>query len=295
MIQYFSTKQKDMCWWCGKIADSREHRYKKSDLKRVFTGNKGFDAVISRDDETIYLQGPNSKFVKHEKTICHICNTTRSQPFDHAYDQFIVYVEQNAQKIITDKTVDCTNIFGPDFEKSKQNLLRYYVKHLCCRLTANNISIVPALTEFLHGNAQLQHLYIKFEIRLDLMKWIELNKPEVGDMGNLYQGKLLGYETSQNSRTLDMVYTYYTYRWFKTIFFYSEKITEQNYPGYYHYNYCSNIPVPSLGYVDPVKFKDCTIQEFLDEYNRNSKENYTDYNFIEDTFSDNPFTQFKLK
>ena len=24
------------CWWCGKLADPREHKYKKADIKTLF-------------------------------------------------------------------------------------------------------------------------------------------------------------------------------------------------------------------------------------------------------------------
>jgi hypothetical protein len=290
MISILKNQRKDVCWWCGNTANSREHRHKKSDLKRIFGGDKKFDAVICRDDETIYLQGPDSHKAKFEKSLCHNCNTARSQKFDLAYDQFITYIINNQDKIIRTGKFDWEDIFGENYIENKMNVLRYYTKHLCCKLSSNNITINKSIIDFLNFKTPIQYLYIKFEINLDLMKFLEFMRKEHGDIGNLYAGPVTVQENKKEG--LEWVYTFYTYKYFQIKFIYSDDIREEFFSGYNHYNVCKITPVRSYYNVHPEKFKDCTLEEFLSEYTKKTKKNYGVNNQIDDLFSSNPFIKF---
>jgi hypothetical protein len=89
----FVRAQIGTCWWCGRDADSREHKFKRTDIER------GFGRGPYRDDRTLVKQGysdrpsemtgSKSKVFKFEPMICARCNCVRSQPFDAAYDQFM--------------------------------------------------------------------------------------------------------------------------------------------------------------------------------------------------------------
>jgi hypothetical protein len=71
-----------ICWICGiNIADSSEHKYKNSTID-----NGGY-WIFKRDDKPEYIQGKNSKQFKYNYVICHQCNTSRSQPWDRAFDK----------------------------------------------------------------------------------------------------------------------------------------------------------------------------------------------------------------
>jgi len=55
------------CWWCGNQADSKEHKYKRSDLIKEFgRGSYSGDKELVRvfDSQLRKIQGPNSNEVK---------------------------------------------------------------------------------------------------------------------------------------------------------------------------------------------------------------------------------------
>ena len=82
------------CWICGATADSSEHSLKKADIERGYGKGsyRGPSAPLHVKGGQITglpLQGPNSRRIKYRELLCQHCNTTRTQPFDYAYDRFI--------------------------------------------------------------------------------------------------------------------------------------------------------------------------------------------------------------
>lgn len=124
------------CWWCGGPADSREHRYKRSDLKREH-GKGGYsgDAVLSRISDTHSVaRSSKSDTLKFPSSMCQPCNNTRSQPFDDAYDAFIEHLWANETTVLVDKHLDLGGLWGSDQAARADDVLRYFVKHICCRI-----------------------------------------------------------------------------------------------------------------------------------------------------------------
>jgi|JI10StandDraft_1071094.scaffolds.fasta_scaffold03922_15 hypothetical protein len=277
------------CWWCGNTADSREHRHKKSDFKRVF-GRGNYDPelipTIERDGELITVQGPNSDFLKFDKVICINCNSTRSQPFDLAYDIFIKYVEENKDEIINTRLLDFNKVFRTNALEQKQNVIKYYIKNISCRLAANRFSISKDVIDFLDGKRNLNHFYIKHEIRLDILWWIERIRKVMPDPGNLYIGPLRYYKKN-SSEDIDVVYSFYNYRWFKMIYFYSDRITNEMYPGYDDYNNQLLVPIESLYLVEKEYYETMTDEE-LEQVSK-EVEPYNDNDLLDDNLGINPF------
>jgi hypothetical protein len=146
------------CWWCGQSADSREHKYKKSDLTRVYgPGPYKDDEVLLRlsDGRRTEMRGPDSRVLKFEPTLCQRCNNHRSQPFDAAYDRFAKYVFSNERRVLLARRVRLSTIYGSSWRHESENLSKYFVKHICCRLaeSANDPrpAINPKLVAFLDG------------------------------------------------------------------------------------------------------------------------------------------------
>ena len=270
------------------MATSREHRHKKTDFIEVFGKNP--NAIVIRDEKGIDVQGPKSKLLKFPKVLCHSCNTTKSQPFDYAYDTFIKYIQKNRDQIIKNGEIDFKEIFPDNSDKQKQNVLRYYIKHICCRLASNDISINQEIIDFLNGKGNLQNIYIKFEIRMDLVFWIERLKKRTADPGNLYISPLSYFTKSKGSDEIEVVYGFYTYRWLKMLYFYSDKMIENNYPGYTKYNLSTTIPVQALYIIDPNKYETLTDDELSAEIT-SARDNYSDNNLIKDNLGTNPFME----
>jgi hypothetical protein len=116
-------------------ADSREHKFKRSDLVRVF-GTPPYHGewtlVRHSGGERSEAHGPGSDLFKFEPTLCQKCNNVRSQPFDRAYDRFIEFVTANADEILKATAISLAAVYGPTWETERDNLVRYYVKHVCC-------------------------------------------------------------------------------------------------------------------------------------------------------------------
>ena len=89
-------------------ANSSEHKIKRSDLLRRFGRGprRGASGLLHyRGDELVPIQGFSSKRLKFERSLCAHCNTTRSQPFDRAYDEFIDWVMLQGLKSVCRRRV----------------------------------------------------------------------------------------------------------------------------------------------------------------------------------------------
>lgn len=128
------------CWWCGGPADSREHRYKRSDLVREHgTGGYTGDATLSRiSDSRSVARSSRSDTLKFPSSMCQPCNNARSQPFDDAYDAFIKHLWVNEASVLTDKQLDLGALWGSNHAARADDVLRYFAKHICCRVAEHS-------------------------------------------------------------------------------------------------------------------------------------------------------------
>ncbi|MFA5363168.1 MAG: hypothetical protein WC335_08050 [Candidatus Omnitrophota bacterium] len=150
------------CWWCGNSATTREHKYKKSQLKRCFNSKE--DLVRFSGKTTQPIRGLDSKRLKFNASLCRICNNERSQPYDKAYDNFMLYIDKNSVEIIAEEQVDLENVYPGQGKQQFALLLGYLVKHISCRLAECNYSIPPNFIDFLNGKDPLRNLIFKFGI-----------------------------------------------------------------------------------------------------------------------------------
>ncbi len=235
----------NFCWICGKPADSREHKHKKTDLKRNFDNSKKSPdkvAYFSNPDVHIEIQSINSDRVKFDKIICKKCNGDFTQPFDKSYGIFIEYILQNYNKLLDDKRIDFEDIYGSSWKESKRNLFAYYLKHIGCRLADNNIFVSKNIIDYINNKTnELTDLLIRFEV--DCFLWNILKKLKNDDImySNLYKGEM-NYIPGKSMDCIDTLYTNYTNEWFKIHFIYSENLNERlRWMGDYHLT--SKIPI----------------------------------------------------
>jgi hypothetical protein len=151
----------DNCWICSNIADSEEHKFKASDLKR-FHGKKMNAFYISK--EVIELNSYKDKNLKFPKVICTNCNNNLTRPHDDAYDKFVIYCFENHEQILKNQVINFEEIYGKNWELEKVNLYRYYSKHAGCKIVTSNIKAdLKNLSEFIKGNRQVTDFLVKFE------------------------------------------------------------------------------------------------------------------------------------
>ncbi len=160
------------CWMCGAEANSSEHRLKKSDIVRAYGRgpyNGDYRPLHVRTGKLTAIQGPNSRTIKYDANLCHICNTTSSQPYDVSYDLFIEWVFRNESLVLRRRFVNFDEVFGPDFPLHQLNLYKYFAKSFGCRLIDAG-QAVPEDVRDLFGKEQFQTaLRITFSVNEDVL------------------------------------------------------------------------------------------------------------------------------
>lgn len=167
------TKSAQTCWICGSVADSSEHSAKKSDLSKVF--GKGPYPIGQRllkkgeDGKQALIQSPDSVHLKFENVICHYCNTTRTQPFDYAYEKFVSYLISNPHYVLKSRALNFNLIFGKQSRKCVANLYKYFVKAFGCALADSSIPVPTDMVNYILGNSYATKLRISFAVYEDLL------------------------------------------------------------------------------------------------------------------------------
>ncbi|MBC9944499.1 hypothetical protein ICL81_08260 [Leucobacter sp. cx-328] len=158
------------CWWCGAIADSREHRVKASELRKSF---KGSDYLVLANERPSKFHGPKSPLMLFPKTMCKTCNGARSQPFDRAYDQFVTFVRERPDFFRARTSFQMSHVLAGEPHTSA-NLARYYVKNFACRIDERGFDVPKDLIDFLNGSESMPNatlvLYKDFSIMDQLRK-----------------------------------------------------------------------------------------------------------------------------
>lgn len=141
------------CWICGDPADSREHKFKKTDLARSSATWLPADQPYFVSGSGVRrIQGPKSQLVTFGKVLCQKCNSARTQPYDLAYERFAKWVVDKDATLMAKPELDFAEIYGAEFETGVLNLLKYFAKHLGCRIASDNYLMPPKLAPSLNMN-----------------------------------------------------------------------------------------------------------------------------------------------
>lgn len=210
-----------LCWWCRtRPADSREHRYKKSDLTQVFgKGPWHGDNAIVRGGTGVSaaesaIQGPNSKHLKFDQVLCEKCNNARSQPFDLAYSKFTSYMDKHAEGILASNSFRFSDIYGPHWQAHRSDLNRYFIKHVGCRLAEIGVQLPAGLIRYLDSETTQNppFLGIMMEIRLDIAAMNEHLGHEGLPGGALWIGDI---EYRRDRRRVTTAISFLGYTWLR--------------------------------------------------------------------------------
>lgn len=151
------------CWICGNTADSEEHKFKASDLKKSL-GKKINGFYINGD--VIEINSYKDKVLKFPKVICINCNNNLTRPHDDAYDKFVKFCFENHDEILKTRNINFEDIYGENWELEKVNLYRYYAKHAGCKIvTGNTKADLNDLSEFIKGSNQIFDFILQFELK----------------------------------------------------------------------------------------------------------------------------------
>ena len=177
------------CWICGRHADSGEHKIKRSLLVKEFGagpyhGENELLHVIGDQKRTV--QGPGAKQLKYEDAICSNCNSTGTQAFDIAYDQFTDYVMSNATTVVARRVVDFADVFGSDFGTKQAELYKYFVKLFGCHLRVAGHPVPPDLRRLLALDYFQTELVLTFTANEDKVPMFNSSIGCPAGLGDLY-------------------------------------------------------------------------------------------------------------
>lgn len=125
------------CWICKSDSNSSEHKIKRKDFIRLWGKGsyKGNNAIVHfKEGKTTLIHGPNSKRIKFDKSLCNHCNSSLTQPFDKAYDEFIEWYDLNKDFVYEKRVIDWKLVYGEDFIDKQTNLFKYFAKCVGCRI-----------------------------------------------------------------------------------------------------------------------------------------------------------------
>jgi hypothetical protein len=158
------------CWICNNPADTREHVIKQSDIRRLFgRGPYPKGKRLKRTDQNRskkLIQSEDSIHIKYQKNLCKECNSSRSQPWDEAYDKFMEYFIFHESELKKIRKVDFKNIAQYDNGIFSKRLYSYFIKSFGCQLQESGQIPPIELSEILlekRNNTNLKVTFATYE------------------------------------------------------------------------------------------------------------------------------------
>lgn len=155
-LEHLRVPASDSCWWCGDVATTEEHRIKASTLRRVARLDDGTAApgnVFKKSSDygaTLRSLSKGTQ-IRWRKNLCGVCNSSKSQPFDRAYDDFEAFIVEHIHDVSAWKHLDWQMVYGFAWREKARNLARYFGKQLGCMLATHQLRVPDELIEFLNG------------------------------------------------------------------------------------------------------------------------------------------------
>lgn len=168
-----------LCWWCGAPANSREHKWKKSEVVKLF-GSGSYDGKVLwvHEDGTENIRGPKASSLMFGHSLCRNCNGTRSQPFDRAYSTFSNYLIENHAALLEARILDFTDVFGEAMNDELPKLARYYAKHIGCRIAEHAGRVPDDLVMFLNEDSEVARSVFS---QLGIREMLRVNVDDSGE------------------------------------------------------------------------------------------------------------------
>ena len=223
-LEPYKVPDSGQCWWCGSIADSREHKFKRTDLTRMW-GTDDYLLWISEQQQVKVRSARKSAIVKFNPNMCMPCNNTRSQPFDVAYDKFADYVWGHLDDLWGHRFLDMQLIYGPDWQGGVLNLARYFAKQLACRMANAGYPVPSGIPPFLDGQPLLPNVQMALFKDPDLRDLYRQGQREGFMASGLFLSPAAG-AVSQSRRKLVMYSSSATIGYIGVMYRWDDDVTE---------------------------------------------------------------------
>lgn len=177
------------CWWCGAPADSREHRYKATDVIREWGKEPAKNQAIGNfGGQHLPLRGAKANVLKFGMSMCAPCNNARSQAFDRAQVLLMDWVAANEELVLDERQIDLKRVYGGRWRERARDMARYFLKHACCQLAdqlkAGEVWLGNDVLEFLDGDPRWPtSLTAEFYIDTSLLLRTDLQELANGSRG----------------------------------------------------------------------------------------------------------------
>lgn len=209
----------NLCWICGKSADSAEHRLKKADITRAYgrgpyTGPSAPVHVLGGNLHLI--QGANSKFLKYSANLCQYCNNTYTQPFDRAYDNLIDWIMSNEELVLCRRFIDFEEIYGLEWLNSQFNLFKYFAKSFGCRLVDANTPVPIDITNLFESTSFCTNLCLSIAVNEEIL---DIRKKDRD--GFIGKGNLIAWESPSSMGAPDSFSWTEHVSWFTVCYWYN--------------------------------------------------------------------------
>jgi hypothetical protein len=139
-----------VCWICQeRPADSTEHRFKASDIRRKAPAVSQRASIrLHHDGEATNrpVASAKSKALTFPASICSYCNNELTQPYDRAWERLSRYLHENRGRIAQRGTLDMLHAFPDAPRIAALNVHLDFLKLFGCKLHADEVPI--SLTEF---------------------------------------------------------------------------------------------------------------------------------------------------
>jgi hypothetical protein len=130
--------EKASCWICGGEANSREHVFKSSDLKRIFDSDgREFENLPFHfgKERPSRIAGSKSDKMKYDPSLCSECNNSKTARCDRAYDRLSDWFAASQQSGGC-QCLPLAEVFGQNYPEEIEFVRRYFSKSLGCRILA---------------------------------------------------------------------------------------------------------------------------------------------------------------
>lgn len=156
------------CWICNiNDANSGEHKIKASEIRKLMRSNKFDGFYKSGDNEPVTINTSKHKTLKFPKIICDDCNNYKTAQADNSYNDFVSYIGDNYESLVSTRKIDFKEIYGNNWRKRKIDLYRYLAKHAGCKTFSGqgdkNIDL-SELSSFIQGKELIRNFYVFFQL-----------------------------------------------------------------------------------------------------------------------------------
>lgn len=126
------------CWICGHPADTGEHRFKASDIRRLMRLSQAKPAYLQTNMQATNKEigSAKSKALQFSKSLCGDCNHARTQAYDRAWERLYDYIRSSWVEIRMRGSLDLAVPFGNAVERQSAALdvHLFFLKLFGCKI-----------------------------------------------------------------------------------------------------------------------------------------------------------------